>query len=125
MPVLHQKTARNHAQLLKTKALVEVSGMGIGTHHGIKLKNPEAVGLSPGNTVQNKLLADMQSPGFSADRIACIGDMPAAAFVVGVQDIKPQNIIISKRGMVKVMDMQELIMDLKQSLVSLDDDFVK
>ena len=93
MPVLHQKTARNHAQLLKTKALVEVSGMGIGTHHGIKLKNPEAVGLSPGNTVQNKLLADMQSPGFSADRIACIGDMPAAAFVVGVQDIKPQNII--------------------------------
>ena len=41
----------NHAQLLKAKALVEVSGMGIGTHHGIKLKNPEAVGLSLGHII--------------------------------------------------------------------------
>lgn len=91
MPVFHKKSSRNHTQLLETKAFVEMPGMGIGSHHGIELKNPEAVGLSLDHTVQDKLLADMKPPCSGADRIACIGDVPAAAFVIGVQDIKSQN----------------------------------
>ena len=67
--------------------------MGIGAHNGIKLENPEAMSPPLSHTVQDELLSDMEPPGFCTDRIACIADMAAASFIVGMEDIKPQNFL--------------------------------
>lgn len=92
MPVLHEKASRNHAELLKAQTLIEMSGMDIGAHNGVKLENSKAMSLSLSQTVQDKLLADMKPSCLGAHSVACIGDMAAASLVVGMKNIKSQNL---------------------------------
>ena len=93
MSVLHPETSRNDAKLGKAKAFIQMSGVGIRPHDGIELKNAKAESLPLRETVQHQLFSDMQAAEGFAYRVAGVADVAAAADVVGMQDVKSQNLI--------------------------------
>ena len=64
MSILHPESAGYYAQTHESQAFIQMSGMGVGFHDGIELKNQKAEFRGLGNAVQNKLLTDMLTTAF-------------------------------------------------------------
>ena len=64
--------------------------VGVRCDDGVKLHDAEAQSLRGFQTVEHELLADVKPSCRRADGIARVSDVPAAADVVGVQNVKPQ-----------------------------------
>lgn len=92
MPVFHQETAGNYAQLRKAQFFIQAQGWFIGADHGIELQNPEAQFFCLFHTVFYQNFADTLAPFTAFHGITGIADMPATTDVVGMQDIQANHV---------------------------------
>ena len=89
--VLQAESTRNHPQLVKAEPFIEMPCMNICRDNRVELQNPKA-GVPPlCKRVTYQLLPNMRSPAIPAYCIAGIANMPAAADVVGMKNIKPAD----------------------------------
>ena len=87
MSVLHPKAVRDNAELSKAEPLIQMSGVDIALNDRVELHYLKAKSFCLFKAVPHELFADMLTSAFGADGVARIGDMPAAADVIGVQNV--------------------------------------
>ena len=92
VPVLHEKTPGNAAQLREAQALIQVQGMDVSSHNRIELHETEPQSGTHCQRVLHEQLADVQPALARFNGIAGIGDVPATAHVIGVQDVEADNL---------------------------------
>ena len=64
-------------------------GVDVAFNHRVKLQYRESEPFRLVQTVQNQHFPNVPAPAFRPDRIACVADVPTAAHIIGVKDIKP------------------------------------
>lgn len=84
MSVLHAESSRYGAKLYKAQPFIQMTRMGIGRYHCIELQHAKALCFSLLKAVLYKLLPDMQPSRIPVYRIACIADMSAPSYIVGM-----------------------------------------
>ena len=89
--VLHPESAGDCPQSHKPELFIQPEGICIAFHHCVKLQNTESQFFSLLHAVPYKLFPDMLSPHIPAYCVTCIADVPAPPYVVGMQDIKPDD----------------------------------
>ena len=90
--VWQTEAAGDDAELLEAQTFVEAPGRGICHDDGVELQDPEAQPGGLVDAVADQLTADAAAPGAGADGVAGIAEMAAAADVIGVQNIEPQEL---------------------------------
>lgn len=90
--VLRAETAGDGAQLGEPHLPVEGERGGVGGHDGVELDYAEP--LLPGRLlgVGHEEAPHMSPADVGTDGVAAVGDVPAAADVVGVEDVEPQDL---------------------------------
>ncbi len=90
-PFFIQKSSRNDAKLLEAKLFIQMKRGMVAFDDSIELQDAVAEGFCRFHAVLHQLFTDMLSAEFGCDGIAGIADMPTAADVVWMQDIKPDD----------------------------------
>lgn len=90
-PFFIQKSSRNDAKLLKAKFFIQMKCGMVAFDDSIKLQDAVAKAFCRFHAVPDQLFTDMLSAECGCDGIAGIADMPAAADIVWMQDIKPDD----------------------------------
>ncbi len=92
IPAVRQaEPARDDAQLHKAQLAVQRERGLVVRHHSVELQNAKAERFGLGHAVPHERLADVPPAQGARDRVARVADMPAAADVVRVQDIEPDD----------------------------------
>ena len=65
--------------------------MGVIFHNGVELHDLKPAALGLGKAVGDELLPNVPPAAVGVHGVACVGDVPAAAYVVGVQDVQPHD----------------------------------
>ncbi len=89
--VFHQEASGDAAELCEAEGLVQVEGGFVGGDDGVELQDPEAEFLAGGQGVLDQLAADVPASDACFYGIAGVADVSAAADVVGVEDVQPDD----------------------------------
>lgn len=90
-PIFIQKSSRNDAKLLKAKLFIQMKCGMVAFDYGVELQDAVAEVFCGFHAVHDQLFTDMLSAERGCDSIAGVADMPAAADIVWMQDIKPDD----------------------------------
>ena len=83
--------AGDAAELCEAEGLVQVKGSFVGGDDGVELQDPEAEFLAGGQGVFYQLAPDVPASDAGFYGIAGVADVSAAADVVGVEDVQPDD----------------------------------
>ena len=89
--VFHQEAPGDAAELCESECLIQVESSFVGGDDGVELQNPEAEFLAGGQGVFYQLAADVPASDACFYGIAGVADVSAAADVVGVEDVQPDD----------------------------------
>ena len=95
--VRHEKPSRHLADALKAQLFVEVQGATVLLDHGVELHQPKAQRRRRFQTVPDQRLARAPVPRAALHGVTGVGDVAAAPFVVGVEDVKADEFAIFLR----------------------------
>ena len=92
--IFHSEPLRHRSDLHKTQSFIQMTGMNIIFYHSIELQDSKAMLFCLCKTICNQFFADMSAAATGIDSIACICNVPTAADIIGMQDIKPHDFSI-------------------------------
>ena len=90
--VFFAESAGNHSKLGETKLMIKAQGGEITFYNGVELQNSKSQLFSLAFAVDNQRFPDMLATKPFFHRITGVTYMAAPAHIVGVQNIKPNNL---------------------------------
>ena len=90
-PANIKKTAGNPTQLDEVQLFIQVLCAMVAGHYSVELQNMEPQCFGMVQTVPDQGLTDVVAPVRAAYCKTGIGNMAAAAYIVGVQNVKPHD----------------------------------
>ena len=91
MSVLHSESAFYCSKLNKSKPFVQVPCMDVCCHNCVELQNSKTCNPGLGKTVLYKKFSDVETSAGGAYGITCVCNVRAAADVVRMQNVKPDD----------------------------------
>ena len=86
--ILHMEASGDCAKRYEAQFLIESKGRSVGFYHCIELHEFKVQLFGLFQTVAHQLFSDFLTPAAALYGIAGIGDMAAAPYIVGVQDVE-------------------------------------
>ena len=91
--VFHTESFGDDPEPGKAQFFIKGKGRGIGTYDGVKLHDAEAQLFRRGKTVPDKGLSYVAAPDVPFYGVARIAYMPAASYIIGMENIKSHNFV--------------------------------